>query len=189
MLKFKDNPDVMFADINLSEGGPGNSPKTGNLNGGAGGWPTILHFNKKTGFKGSSYAADDKKTQMPMCDELGPNCAGDKRCQGQGGFLQAHVEEKGNTMLCQAKPPFKGCGKESKGKMMKVLKKYVKKSPGAMEAKLDKLYSHTKSKQWSRYPPADQLWIQQQISVIEFVKAEKVKKNAEREAETAKNEL
>ena len=54
VLKFDGNPDVMFGDINLSEGGPRCTQLTGDLQAGAGGWPTILYFNKKTGYKGSS---------------------------------------------------------------------------------------------------------------------------------------
>lgn len=185
MRKFKGNPDVLFGDINLSEGGPRGTDLTGDLNPGAGGWPSVVHFNKDTGYKGSSYAADSKKTNMPMCDELGPNCANDERCNGQGGLLQAHVEEKGKTALCQAQPPFKGCSREDKDKMKKVLKKYAKKSFAAMEAKLDKLNSHEKSKQWARYPEADKVWIKQQITIIEFISAEKKKKHAKAEAPKA----
>jgi len=178
VLKFDGNPDVMFGDINLSEGGPRGTQLTGDLQAGAGGWPTVLYFNKKTGYKGSSYAADDKKTQMPMCDELGPACAGDERCKGQGGLLQAYVEEKANTALCSSKPPFKGCAKETKTKLKAVLKKYSKKSFTAMEAKLDKLQGSEKSKNYHRYPEADKLWIRQQIEIIEMVKEAKLEKQA-----------
>eukprot|EP01047_Picozoa_sp_COSAG01_P032950 COSAG01_NODE_2402_length_7759_cov_9.960313_14_plen_86_part_00 len=56
-------------------------------------------------------------TMRRRSDELGPACAGDERCKGQGGLLQAYVEEKANTALCSSKPPFKGCAKETKTKL------------------------------------------------------------------------
>lgn len=118
----------------------------------------MIHFNKKTGYHGSSYAANDKKTQMPMCDELGPACAGDERCKGEGGLLQAHVEEKGQTGLCSTSPPFKGCNAETKEKLKGVLKKYTKKSVDAMDGKLDKLYASEKSKLYPRYPEVQRLF-------------------------------
>ena len=52
MQKFGENPDVMFGDINLSQGGPGQSPKGGNHQAGAGGWPSVKYFNKETGYAG-----------------------------------------------------------------------------------------------------------------------------------------
>lgn len=119
--KFGENPDVFFGDINLSKGGPGQS-SYGNHQPGAGGWPSVKYFNKETGTSGSHYAMDDKKTEQPMCDELGPNCAGDG-CKGQSGLLQSYVEEKGDTTLCSSKPPFRGCSKEDKEKLKGVLNK------------------------------------------------------------------
>lgn len=59
---FVGNKDVVFADINLSE-----APIRGDYNPGAGGWPTIRYFNKKTGKDGAPY---DKKTDKSMCDEV-----------------------------------------------------------------------------------------------------------------------
>ena len=110
----------MFGDINLSKGGPGNSPKGGDHQAGAGGWPTFKYFNKKTGFSGSHYATDDKKTQLPMCDETGPNCSGHDDCKGQSGLMQSYIEEKAKTSLCSSKPPFKGCAPADKEKMKDV---------------------------------------------------------------------
>lgn len=182
MQKFGENPDVMFGDINLSQGGPGQSPKGGNHQAGAGGWPSVKYFNKETGVAGSHYATDSKKTQMPMCDELGPNCAGHPDCKGSMGLLQSYIEEKGKTSLCSSKPPFKGCSKEDKEKMKEVLKKYSKKKVPSMEAKLDKLYGAEKSKNYHRFPEEDKIWIRQQIEIIELVKEEKLKKEAERAA-------
>jgi hypothetical protein len=134
--KFGENPDVFFGDINLSKGGPGESPKGGSHQPGAGGWPSLKYFNKDTGPSGSFYASDSKKTDLPMCDELGPACAGHADCKGQGGLLQSYVEEKGKTTLCSSKPPFKGCSKEDKEKMKQVLTKYTKKKVSSLDAKV-----------------------------------------------------
>jgi hypothetical protein len=174
--KFGENPDVFFGDINLSKGGPGQSSH-GNHQAGAGGWPSVKYFNKKTGPSGSHYAADDKKTDQPMCDELGPNCAGDG-CKGQGGLLQSYIEEKGDTTLCSSKPPFKGCSKEDKEKLKGVLSKYTKKKVSSMDAKLDKLYGAEKSKNYHRFPEEEKIWVRQQIEIIEMVREAKLEKEA-----------
>lgn len=79
---FAENKDVVFGDVCLSEGGP-----RGNHNPGAGGWPTIKFFNKETGLEGKAY---EKKTDMAMCEELGPN----------NDYMEAFVEEAGKTSLC-----------------------------------------------------------------------------------------
>jgi len=68
--------------VNLQEGGQGIQ---GNHNPGAGGWPTIRYFNKKTGYGGASYV---KKTSKSMCDELGDHAT-----------MQAYIEEAGDTSL------------------------------------------------------------------------------------------
>jgi len=69
--------------VNLSE----NQVRKGSP--GAGGWPTIRYFNKKTGYEGAAYA---KKTSDAMCTELGPGKP----------YMQQHVEEMGETTLCSA---------------------------------------------------------------------------------------
>lgn len=62
------------------------APIRGNpYNPGAGGWPTIRYFNKETGPDGAPY---EKKTEMPICQEL-----------GDVGRMTAYVEEAGNTKL------------------------------------------------------------------------------------------
>ena len=43
-------------------------PEGGAQNPGAGGWPTIRYYNRKTGYDGEAYV---KKTSKSMCDELG----------------------------------------------------------------------------------------------------------------------
>lgn len=90
---FKDNDDVAFGDVNLSE-----NRITGDHNPGSGGWPTIRYFNKKTGYGGAAY---EKKTSMAMCDELGPNQP----------YMKQYVEEYGNTSLCKVSTG-KGCSEK-----------------------------------------------------------------------------
>lgn len=65
MKEFADNDEVAFADISLREAPIRKSP----YNPGTGGWPTVRHFNKETGYDGLSYV---KKTTDAMCTELGP---------------------------------------------------------------------------------------------------------------------
>ena len=61
-------------------------PIRGNHNPGAGGWPTIRYFNKKTGIEGGTY---QKVTDDAMCTEL-----------GDIDNMVAYVEGYGNTSLC-----------------------------------------------------------------------------------------
>lgn len=61
-------------------------PIRGNHNPGAGGWPTIRYFNKKTGIEGGTY---QKVTDDAMCTEL-----------GNIDNMVAYVEGYGNTSLC-----------------------------------------------------------------------------------------
>ena len=114
-----------------------------------------------------------------MCDELGPNCAGDG-CKGQGGLLQSYIEEKGDTTLCSSKPPFKGCSKEDKEKLKSVLSKYTKKKVSSMDAKLDKLelYGAEKSKNYHCFPEEEKIWVREQIEIIEMVREAKLEKEA-----------
>lgn len=72
---------VAFGDVNLSEepihkGNPG-----------AGGWPTIRYYNKETGYEGQAY---DKKTDKPMCQEL-----------GDPEMMKAYVLEAGGVFECE----------------------------------------------------------------------------------------
>jgi hypothetical protein len=72
---------VTFGDVNLQEASIG-----GPYQAGAGGWPTVRYFNKKTGEGGKPY---NKKTSGAMCDELG----NDK-------YMTEYVTEYGSTSLC-----------------------------------------------------------------------------------------
>ena len=75
---------MRFADINLSEVPIRGAPH----NPGLGGWPTIRYFNKKTGKEGASY---QKKTTLPMCQEL-----------LDMEYMQGYIEEAGSTVLAGA---------------------------------------------------------------------------------------
>jgi len=98
--KFHGNPDVVFGDVLLSKNqvqtihGTAQSP-------GAGGWPTVRHFNKATGYGGEAYS---KKTSEAMCDELGP----------KNDYMNMYVEESGSTSLCNANQPETGCSDKQK---------------------------------------------------------------------------
>jgi hypothetical protein len=81
---FEGNPDVAFADINLSKSPMIKGDELGNP--GSGGWPTIRYFNKKTGQFGDAY---NKVTDLPMCQELGDRMK-----------MIDYVEDYGNTVLC-----------------------------------------------------------------------------------------
>lgn len=54
---------------------------------GAGGWPTVRHFNKATGPEGEAYK---QKTGDAMCTELGPGLP----------YMQQYIEEAGGASLC-----------------------------------------------------------------------------------------
>lgn len=60
------------------------------------------YYNKETGPLGAAY---EKKTDMAMCDELGPK--GDH-------YLDDFIMEKGKTSLCKATEPFTGCTDKEK---------------------------------------------------------------------------
>lgn len=97
---FHGNSDVAFGDVLLSKaqvktiGGEPQNP-------GSGGWPTIRHFNKATGYGGTPYT---QKTSKAMCDELGPS----------EEYMQQHVEEAGGTSLCNVLKTDVGCSDKQK---------------------------------------------------------------------------
>merc|ERR1712232_243792 len=95
---FKGNADVVFGDVALSE----NQVRT--IHGvdqgaGAGGWPTVRHFNKETGYGGKAY---EKKTGDAMCDELGP----------KQPYMQEFVEQF--ATLCDVSDSSSGCTDKQK---------------------------------------------------------------------------
>lgn len=71
----------MFGDVNLSQ----DQVRIGQP--GAGGWPTVRHFNKETGPEGVAY---QQKTGEAMCTELGPGKP----------HLEDHIMEMGGISTC-----------------------------------------------------------------------------------------
>jgi len=98
-----------------------------------------------------------------MCDELGH---GEK-------YLGDYVMEKGDTSLCSASPPFKGCSADTKEKSQKLFDKAAKKKAGWIGTKLEKVEDQKKSKLWPRFPEAEQAWIVQQIDILTAAMAAK----------------
>lgn len=142
--KFAGNDDVTFGDVNLGDGGPRGGE---GANPGAGGWPTIRYYNKETGVLGKSY---DKKTDMSMCDELGP--------KGET-YMQDYVEEAGSTSLCSVTPPdYKGCGDKQK----KFIAKMVEKGPEDVQKQVERL---TKMK-GSKMTADNAAWLGQRLAIL-----------------------
>jgi len=118
---FHNNADIVFGDVELSKNavraihGVSQSP-------GAGGWPTVRFFNKATGYGGEAYS---KKTDMAMCDELGP----------KENYMQEFVEEKGGTSLCNVNNAEVGCSDKQKA----FIQRWAEKSPSELQKQLDRL--------------------------------------------------
>jgi len=144
---FEDNKDVAFGDVNLQEGGQG---IPGNHNPGAGGWPTIRYFNKKTGYGGASYT---KKTSKSMCDELGDNF-----------HMQAYIEEAGTTSL---KPScaLDGTGCEDKEKSY--IAEWKAKAAAEITAQTDRL----KRLLDGSLADAARKWVKQRIAILKQIVA------------------
>jgi len=140
--KFKDNPDVAFCDVNLSQ------DQVRDINGepqnpGAGGWPTIRYFNKETGPGGKPYP---KKTSEAMCDELGKN-----------ENMQAYIEEMGSTSLCNAQTEA-GCGDKEK--------EYIKKWKAKDAAAAKKEYTRLQGMDKSAMKPESAAWLGQRAAIV-----------------------
>jgi hypothetical protein len=143
---FAENDDVMFGDVVLSGGGPRGGPTSSP---GAGGWPTIRYYNKETGADGHNY---DKKTDMSMCDELGP--------KGEH-YMQDYVLEAGGTSLCSIEAPYKGCKK----KEITFIEKLAEKDADFIVAQLERL---TKMKDaGSKMKEEQEQWMNQRISILQ----------------------
>jgi hypothetical protein len=106
--------------VNLQE--PGNDDLRGDPhNPGAGGWPTIRYFNKETGPQGANYV---KKTELSVCDELGPDHE----------YMMDYVEEAAQTSLCSPAHSA-NCDERS----LEFLKKFEAKDRATWEAQLNRL--------------------------------------------------
>jgi len=145
--KFHGNADVVFGDVSLSK----NQVRTihGTDQGaGSGGWPTVRHFNKGTGYGGEAYK---QKTDQAMCDELGPKT----------DYMQMHIEEAGGTSLCNALKPDSGCSDQAKkfiGKWGDKPKDELQKQVDRLTGMVDKDGASMKSEALS--------WAKQRLSIV-----------------------
>lgn len=85
MEQYSSHGDIIFGDVNLSKGSP-RSPNAGSP--GAGGWPTLRHYNAKTGIKGQQYL---QKTSGQVCDEM-----------KQENYMETYVMEAAVISRCSA---------------------------------------------------------------------------------------
>merc|ERR1712151_1197688 len=145
---FQGNADVVFGDVSLSKNqvrtihGTDQSP-------GAGGWPTVRYFNKETGYAGKAYA---KKTDMAMCDELGP----------KEEYMQQFVEEQGGTSQCNVKKPDVGCSDKQKGFIEKMASKPVE----DVQKQLDRLKGMIDGGQGASMKADALSWMKQRIGLL-----------------------
>lgn len=139
---FKDNSDVAFCDVNLSQDqvrevhGEQQNP-------GSGGWPTVRYFNKETGYGGKPYP---KKTSDAMCDELGKN-----------ENMQAYIEEMGGTSLCSTETEV-GCGDKEK--------EYIKKWKAKDAAAAKKEFTRLKGMDKAAMKPDSAKWLGQRAAIL-----------------------
>lgn len=149
MKKFAKNEDVAFADVNLSK----NQVRKGSP--GAGGWPTIRYFNKKTGYDGADYK---KKTSEAMCTELGP---------GQP-YMEQYVLEAGETSLCDVKTEA-GCSDKEKNFIQTWKKKLADGTPAAdVEKQITRLSGMAGSSMKAELLE----WVQQRLAIFKQLKTE-----------------
>jgi len=145
--KFHGNPDVVFGDVSLSK----NQVRTihGEDQGaGSGGWPTVRHFNKATGYGGKAYV---QKTDTAMCDELGPKT----------DYMQLHVEEAGGTSLCNASKPDSGCSDQQK----KFIGKWADKPKDELQKQVDRLAGMV-DKDGASMKPEALTWAKQRLAIV-----------------------
>jgi len=143
---FHGNSDVAFGDVALSK----NQVRTihGEDQGaGAGGWPTVRHFNKATGYGGKAYA---KKTDSAMCDELGP----------KEEYMQMHIEEAGGTSLCNALTE-QGCSDQAK----KFIAKWNGKTKDDFQKQIDRLGGMV-DKDGASMKPEALTWAKQRLAIV-----------------------
>jgi len=81
--QYSSHGDIVFGDVNLSKSSP-TSKNAGSP--GAGGWPTLRHYNKDTGIKGEQYT---QKTSGMVCEEM-----------KQDSYMETYVMEAGTLSRC-----------------------------------------------------------------------------------------
>jgi len=131
-------------------------------NPGSGGWPTVRHFNKETGYGGAAY---QQKTSSAMCDELGP----------KNDYMQQYVEEFGGTSLCNVNKTDKGCTDKQK----EFIEKWSVKGAEEFQKQLDRLTGMLE-KQSSSMKPEALTWAKQRVGIF---------KQLTKRISTAKTEL
>ena len=67
MQSYKDNKNVLFADVNLSEEQIRESAAGDPYSPGAGGWPTIRTFNNASGIAGRKYGLSGSGCFSEQC--------------------------------------------------------------------------------------------------------------------------
>lgn len=140
---FAENSDVAFMDVNLREDAIRQGPNGEAYNPGAGGWPTVRYFNKKTGIAGGSYI---KKTDDPMCTEL-----------GKEDNMVAYVEEYAKTALC-AVATGKGCSEKEIG--------YIAKSKAKTADELQEMVARLESMDGASMAPQLFQWLTQRKKIL-----------------------
>lgn len=115
-------------------------------NPGAGGWPTIKYFNKKTGYEGAPYVM---KTKKSVCDELGDN-----------GNMEAYVMEAADTYICNISTKV-GCGQKEVDYSVEWLTKPVA-EVGAERQRLDRINT-------SKLNANSAAWIRQRKGVLKQI--------------------
>lgn len=137
---------MVFGDVQLSS----NQVRTihgVDQNPGAGGWPTVRHFNKGTGYGGKAYV---QKTGDAMCDELGPKT----------DYMQLHIEEAGGTSLCNIKTQM-GCSEQQ----TKFATKWADKGKDELQKQMDRLSSMVEKDGASMKPEAF-TWAKQRRAIV-----------------------
>jgi hypothetical protein len=129
---FAENPDVSFADVNLSDGSKSlrGSPQSSvyleeQLSGSDPDhpWPLIRYYNAETGMEGATYIS---KTTMALCYELGI----------KNFFMLDFIQEAANTSLCYTD------GKNCDARSLRYLNTFKDEQGGdvvAWQAQLDQL--------------------------------------------------
>lgn len=122
---------------------------------GAGGWPTVMYFNKETGYDGAPYK---KKTEEAMCTELGPGKP----------YMQQLVEEAGKTSLCSVKTEA-GCSDKEK----KFITNWKAKLAGShTAADVDKQMVRLEGMASGSMKAELKTWITQRLAIFKQLKTE-----------------
>jgi len=144
---FHGKTEVVFGDVSLSKNqvrtihGTEQSP-------GAGGWPTVRHFNKETGYGGAPYV---QKTETAMCDDLGP----DKE------YMQQYVETLSGASLCDINNTELGCSEEQK----KFVVKWAEKNKDDVQKQITRLLGMA-ANDGASMTPESLKWLKQRLGIL-----------------------